>query len=241
MVVRAGFGIFYDQLANGVGGPLRVATQSVPWIQVRTITGPRIDFTQPFGPDGPGFRPGEFIKPLSTFTIENRLLPPYVMNWNFGLQPRIAGNTLEVRYVGTKGTRLPRFVEGNPAVYQPGATAADAERRRIYAACPADGGPCTFGHMGLVTGSTNSTYHAAQVGIQREIAPFWVQISYSFSKLLDYVSSLHLAGPAPLLISGENDVAQNPFNLSTSAPSTARRSSTPGTGWWRTSAIRRRR
>lgn len=41
MVVRAGFGIFYDQLANGVGGPLRVATQSVPWIQVRTITGPR--------------------------------------------------------------------------------------------------------------------------------------------------------------------------------------------------------
>jgi hypothetical protein len=41
----------------------------------------------------------------------------------------------------------------------------------------------------------------------------WVQISYTFSKLLDYVSSLHLAGPAPLLISGENDVAQNPFNL----------------------------
>ncbi len=39
--------------------------------------------------------------------------------------------------------------------------------------------------MGLVTGSTNSTYHAAQVGFQREIAPFWVQISYTFSKLLD--------------------------------------------------------
>lgn len=213
MVVRAGFGIFYDQLANGVGGPLRVATQSVPWIQVRTITGPQIDFTHPFGADGPRFRAGEFIKPLSTFTIENRLLPPYVMNWNFGLQPRIGANWFDLRYVGTKGTRLPRFVEGNPAVYRPGATAADAERRRIYAGCPADGGPCTFGHMGLVTGSTNSTYHAAQVGFRREIAPFWVQISYTFSKLLDYVSSLHLAGPAPLLISGENDVAQNPFNL----------------------------
>ncbi len=67
------------------------------------------------------------------------------MNWNFGLQPRIVGNTLEVRQVGTKGTRLPRFVEGNPAVYQPGATAADAERLRIYAGCPADGAPVRSG------------------------------------------------------------------------------------------------
>lgn len=212
-VVRTGFGVFYDQLANGVGGPLRVATQSVPWIQVRSITGARIDFANPFGANDPGFQPGRFIRPLSTFTIENRLLPPYVMNWNFGIQRRLGGNVLEARYVGTKGTRLPRFVEGNPAVYQPGATAANADRRRIYAGCPAEGGPCTFGHMGLVTGSTNSTYHAAQLGFRRDLAPLRVQVSYTFSKLLDYVSSLHLAGPAPLLISGENDVAQNPFNL----------------------------
>ncbi|MFZ5928725.1 MAG: carboxypeptidase regulatory-like domain-containing protein [Acidobacteriota bacterium] len=212
-VIRTGFGIFYDQLANGVGGPLRVATQSVPWIQVRSITGARIDFANPFGAGDPGFQPGKFIRPLSTFTIENRLLPPYVMNWNFGIQRRLGGNVVEARYVGTKGTRLPRFAEGNPAVYQPGATAANADRRRIYADCPAGGGPCSFGHMGLVTGSTNSTYHAAQAGFRRDLAPVRVQVSYTFSKLLDYVSSLHLAGPAPLLISGENDVAQNPFNL----------------------------
>jgi len=212
-VVRTGFGIFFDQLANGVGGPLRVATQSVPWIQVRSVSGASIDFTQPLGQADGGFRTIGFRKPLSTFTIENRLLPPYVINWNFGIQRRLAGNLLEVRYVGTKGTRLPRFVEGNPAVYQPGATAANADRRRIFAGCPPEGGACTFGHMGLVTGSTNSTYHAAQAGFRRDLAPLRVQVSYTFSKLLDYVSSLHLAGPAPLLISGENDVAQNPFNL----------------------------
>ena len=26
----------------------------------------------------------------------------------------------EVGYVGTKGTKLPRFIEGNPAIYVPG-------------------------------------------------------------------------------------------------------------------------
>ena len=38
--------------------------------------------------------------------------------------------------------------------------------------------------------------------------------SYTFSKTLDGVSSLHIAGPAPILVSGEMDLAQNPFNLS---------------------------
>jgi len=37
--------------------------------------------------------------------------------------------------------------------------------------------------------------------------------AYTFSKALDYVSSLHIAGPAPILVSGEMDLAQNPFDL----------------------------
>ena len=37
--------------------------------------------------------------------------------------------------------------------------------------------------------------------------------SYWFSKTLDYVSSMNVAGSAPRLVSGENDIAQNPFDL----------------------------
>jgi hypothetical protein len=37
--------------------------------------------------------------------------------------------------------------------------------------------------------------------------------SYTFSKSLDYVSSFNVAGSAPRLAAGENDLAQNPFDL----------------------------
>ncbi|MEQ1884905.1 MAG: carboxypeptidase regulatory-like domain-containing protein, partial [Bryobacteraceae bacterium] len=33
--IRAGYAIFYDTIANGVGGPLRLATQSAPWVTMR--------------------------------------------------------------------------------------------------------------------------------------------------------------------------------------------------------------
>ena len=39
------------------------------------------------------------------------------------------------------------------------------------------------------------------------------QASYWWSKSLDYVSSLNVAGSAPTLVAGENDLAQNPFDL----------------------------
>jgi hypothetical protein len=38
------------------------------------------------------------------------------------------------------------------------------------------------------------------------------QISYWYSKTLDYASSLNLSGSAPQLIAGENDLPQNPFD-----------------------------
>jgi hypothetical protein len=54
------------------------------------------------------------------------------------------GYVLETRYVGTKGTRLPRNVERNPSVFGPGATSGNADRRRINADCPADAAPAAW-------------------------------------------------------------------------------------------------
>jgi hypothetical protein len=210
--VRAAYGILYDALANGVGGPLRVATQSVPWIKPRTLNG-NVDLLRPFANESDPFG-AAFTVPSSLFTIETGMRPPYVQQWNLVLQQSAGPYVAEARYVGTKGTRLPRFVEGNPAVWEAGATAANADRRRIYSGVASPGSPVRLGHVALVTNSTNSTYHAGQFTLARRAqSGLSFSVTYTLSKLLDYVSSLHLAGPAPILISGENDVAQNPFDL----------------------------
>lgn len=210
-VLRAGYAIFYDALVNGVGGPLRVATQSLPWVTVRQVTG-SVNFQQPLGSGA--ITSGVFALPMSLFTIASDLRPPYAQDWNFAFQQTLGSQVLDLRYVGTKGTRLPRFIEGNPAVNAPGATAANANRRRLYAGCTRLTQPCALGYAAIVTGGENSTYHSAQAGITRRLqGGLAFAASYTFSKTLDGVSSLHIAGPAPILVSGEMDLAQNPFNL----------------------------
>ncbi|MGH9611672.1 MAG: hypothetical protein ACRD4P_01180, partial [Bryobacteraceae bacterium] len=75
-------------------------------------------------------------------------------------------------------------------------------------------GPCNFASVGLVTDSTNSTYHAGQIALTRRFDNGLAFLaSYTFSKSLDYVSSFNVAGSAPRLVAGENDLAQNPFDL----------------------------
>ena len=56
-----------------------------------------------------------------------------------------------------------------------------------------------------------------------------INVSYWYSKSLDYLSAMNLSGAAAKPLAGENDLAQNPFDL---GPSTGRRCSTRGTASW---------
>jgi hypothetical protein len=213
MSIRAAYGIFYDSFTNGVGGPLQAPLSALPWTQARQLSAP-INFTNPWNGQNP-FSLNSFPQPTTVLTVENGMRPPYAQNWNLSVQRSLAGNLLlDVRYIGNKGTRLPRMIEANPAVYGPGATSDNADQRRLYAGCHGAGGPCDFASVGLITDSTSSTYHAAQAALSRRFrngAGFLA--SYTFSKSLDYVSSFNVSGSAPRLVAGENDLAQNPFDL----------------------------
>ena len=213
--IRGGYGIFYDPFANGVGGPLQAAISALPWTQAQQIPGPFLNYADPR--NGQPFDTTTFPQPMTILTNEQNMKPPYAQNWNFTIQRSLGDSYLfDIRYVGTNGTHLPRFIEANPAVYQPGATVNDADRRRIHAGCPTPPatGPCDFASVGLLTNSTSSTYHAGQLSVSRRFSNgFGFLTSYTLSKTLDYVSSLNLSGSAPRLVSGENDVAQNPFDL----------------------------
>jgi hypothetical protein len=211
--VRASYGIFFDPFANGSGVASQVPVSSLPWTQLIQFSGPGVNFADPYAGQG---RPaaGALPKPLTLVVMDHHARPPYAQNWNLVVQRALPGRLLlDVRYLGTKGTHLPRNVEANPAIFGPGATSGNADRRRLYANCPATGN-CDFTHVARLLYGMNSTYHAGQFGLSRRFENGWsFNASYWFSKTLDYLSAMNLGGAAARPLAGENDIAQNPFNL----------------------------
>lgn len=212
--IRAGYGIFYDGYTNGTGGPLQAAVSALPWTEAYQLPGPGINFANPYNGSTPPFDVQQFVRPATILTVQSGMLPPYSQNWDFSIEHVFSKSyLLDIRYVGNKGTHSPRFIEANPAIYGPGATTSNADQRREYANCDASGS-CAFASVGLIADNNSSTYHALQVSLTRQLnRNLSFQASYWWSKSLDYVSSLNIAGSAPTLVAGENDLAQNPFDL----------------------------
>jgi hypothetical protein len=213
--IRASYGIFFDPFANGSGTASQVPVSSLPWTQLVQFSGPGVNMQDPYAATGRP-QPGAFSLPLTLVVMDPSARPPYAQNWNLVIQRSIAGKyVLDARYLGTKGTRLPRNIEANPAVYTPATASVAADRRRIHANCPASPtAPCAFTHVAQLSYITNSTYHAAQLGLSRRYdSGFGFNVSYWFSKTLDYLSAMNLGGAAARPLAGENDIAQNPFDL----------------------------
>ncbi len=212
--IRSSYGIFYDPFANGSGVTSQGPISSLPWAQFEQITPPKLKFDSPYDAV-PIPAPNTFLSPSTPFVMDAKARPSNAQDWNLSVQREIAKSyVLEVRYVGTKGTHLPRNIDANPAVYGPGATAQNADRRRLYANCAPSGGSCQFATIAELTYGQNSTYHAGQVSFSRQYARgVGFNVSYWFSKTLDYLSSMNLQGASAKPLSGENDLAQNPFDL----------------------------
>ncbi|HTS60494.1 MAG TPA: carboxypeptidase regulatory-like domain-containing protein [Candidatus Acidoferrales bacterium] len=212
--VRAGYGIFYDGFTNGTGGPLQAAVSALPWTQAYQLPGPGFDIANPYGGSAPPFGGNTFVAPATVLTVQSGMRPPYSQNWNLSME-RVLGQDyrFDVRYTGTKGTHLPRFIEANPTIYGPGVTPQNNNQMRQYTQCNA-AGVCDYGSVGLLADESSSTYHAVQVALSRQYSNgLGFMVSYWYSKSLDYISTLNVAGSAPTLVAGENDLAQNPFDL----------------------------
>ncbi|HEV3486199.1 MAG TPA: hypothetical protein VG106_12380, partial [Vicinamibacterales bacterium] len=212
--VRASYGLFYDQFQNGAGTASQIAISAIPWAQFNQFSGVGLNFQNPYS--GRAFpAPESFVRPSTVFGLDVDAKPPYTQNWNVSIQRSLWGtHLLELRYVGAAGSRLPRNVEANPAVYGPGATAQNADRRRIYANCPPDGGACDFSTIAMLKNITRSSFNSGQVSLSRRYASgFGFNVSYWLSKSLDHLSAMNLSGSAAKPLAGENDLAQNPFDL----------------------------
>lgn len=213
--VRASYGLYYDQFQNGSGTASQVAISAVPAAQFVQYSGAGLNFQNPYaGRPSPTATP--FVRPGTVFALDHEAQPPRVQNWNVSVQRSLFDRYLvEARYVGAKGDHLPRNVEANPAVFGPGATAQNADRRRIYGNCPADPtSACDFSTIAMLRSVARSEYHAAQASLSRRFgAGIGFNVSYWYSHSNDHLSAMNLSGAAAKPLAGENDLAQNPFDL----------------------------
>ncbi len=212
--VRASYGLFYDQFENGAGTASQVPVSSIPWAQFNQFSGAGLNFQNPYA--GHAYpAPNSFVRPSTVFTIDTAAKPPYTQDWNVGVQRSLLDRyMLEVRFVSARGSRIPRNIEDNPAVYGPGGTAQNADRRRVYANCPADGGTCDFSTIAMLSYITHSNYEAGQISLSRRYAGgVGFNVSYWLSSTRDELSSMNLSGAAAKALAGENDLAQNPFDV----------------------------
>jgi len=110
--VRAGYGIFHDRafgnlVGNARGNPPFQQTFVVfPFAQTTALATPTTV------PTSSVVTQGAYISPT---LFDPNFKTPYSQNWNFGVQRQVTSTlTFEVNYVGVKGNRIFRVVDGNP-------------------------------------------------------------------------------------------------------------------------------
>jgi len=220
-LVTSAYGIFYEPYYTGQGGPLQSPISAPPYLQTAQISLP--NFSDPFNGNPPA--PGTFATPLTNLTLAPNLPLPYSQDWDLNVQRSLGSDLLlEIGYVGTKGTKLPRFIEGNPAVYIPGvdssgqpiSTSSNADQRRLYSGCTLADSPssCVYSSTGLIAGIANSSYNALEASLKKRFSHgISFLASYTYSKSIDDASSFNMTGSAAKPVAGENDLAQNPFDV----------------------------
>ncbi len=220
-LVTSAYGIFYEPYYTGQGGPLQSPISAPPYLQTLQLSLP--NFSDPFNGNPPVN--GQFATPLTNLTLDSKLPLPYSQDWDLNVQRSFGSDFLfEVGYVGTKGTKLPRFIEGNPAVFVPGvdnsgnpiSTSSNADQRRVHSGCTLNDPPsrCLFSSTGLIAGIANSSYNALEASLNKRFG-YGVSFlaSYTYSKSIDDASSFNMTGSAARPVAGENDLAQNPNDL----------------------------
>jgi outer membrane receptor protein involved in Fe transport len=229
-VVSAAYGIFYEPYYTGEGGPLQDPVSSPPYLKTQQISFPVNSFANPFYTPNPFSQ--AFPEPMTLLVVARNLHLPYAQDWNLNIQRSFGEDWLfQIGYVGTTGVRLPRFIEGNPPVFVPGvdttspgcsvaspcpiSTENNVNQRRLYSGCTlASPNNCIYSSVGEIASVANSSYNALETSLRKRFSyGLSFLASYTWSHSIDDVSSFNITGSASQPVAGENDLAQDPFDL----------------------------
>lgn len=229
-VVSGAYGIFYEPYYTGQGGPLQDPISAPPYLKTEQIGFPVNSFANPFYSPNPFSVP--FPEPMTLLVINRNLRLPYAQDWNLNIQRSLGSDFLfQIGYVGTTGVKLPRLIEGNPAAFVPGidnnpadcsgqpscpiSSENNVNQRRLYSGCTlASPNNCIYSSVGEIAGLSHSNYNALQTSLRKRFGHgLSFLASYTWSHSIDDVSSFNITGSASQPVAGENDLAQNPFDL----------------------------
>jgi len=129
--------------------------------------------------------------PLYTMVLDKKFIVPYTQNWSLTLEREVLPSTLvRLGYVGTKGTHLTCLWDQNAPIYNP-AQSLTQNRATVDDRRPVHDFQTIYRWMhGL-----NSSYNALQVSVDKRYSKgFTVSTSYTWSKVLDYVSRQGFGG-----------------------------------------------
>src|ERR1700677_2024484 len=222
-VVSVAYGIFYEPYYTGEGGPLQDPVSSPPYLKTLQLSPPFLNtFANPYTTSNPFAQ--AFPEPMTLLVTARNLHLPYAQDWNLNIQQSLGQDWLyQIGYVGTTGVRLPRFIEGNPPAFIPGVDSTGAplsnennvNQRRLYSGCTlAQPNNCVYSSVGEIASIANSSYNALQTSLRKRFSyGLSFLASYTWSHSIDDVSSFNITGSASQPVAGENDLAQNPFDL----------------------------
>jgi hypothetical protein len=190
-VVRAGYGIYYDQSPLSPGEALYFNSPYFDNNIFFSLPGLPLTLANPF----PSFFP--FPLPDSALAIQRDLRTAYMQHWNLNVQHEVRRNSvLEVGYVGSKGTNLLTARDINqpqPSVLPPGLPFVPRPNPR-------------FDDIDLLESRANSNYHSLQAKFQQRLSQgLAALVSYTWSKSIDDASNFFSSA-------GDPNFPQNSYN-----------------------------
>jgi hypothetical protein len=218
-VLRAGYGVFYETIIGNIPGN---AMLNPPFLPDYFNSFPFASWPNAFAPSG---------FPVLTITQQN-LRTPYAQHFNLGLQHELPGKMLlDIAYVGTTGTKLPRFVQIDQAYITkaqidtlkpdvvtrmeligiPAPVAQFLNSNQLYGSMPSIVRTPFFGFAQLFQAqdSVSSNYNSLQAKLDK-------RFSHGLSFLTSYTWSHSIDGASVFFGSGANATTifpQNNYNL----------------------------
>jgi hypothetical protein len=195
-VVRAGYGVYYDQSSLAPGEGLYFSPPYFNSALYYTVPGPT-PFSQPYytltlaDPF-----PKNFIVPTAPTVLayQRDLATPYVQQWNLALQRQFGRSLIgEIGYVGSKGTHLlgvRDINQAHPSTAQPN-----------YRPLP------QYADINLEESRASSNYHSLQTRVQQRLAHgVSAIVAYTLAKSIDDASGFFAT-------TGDANYPQNSYNL----------------------------